>query len=833
MTSPLTDHILRRLTSTGADAHAWSFVVLAALDGDTALATFLSGAGAPVKPTPQADAAPATNAEPPGAFVGAVTVSGFRGVGPSTTLPLTAGPGLTLVVGRNGSGKSSFAEGLELLLTGDNLRWKGRTQPWKLGWRNLHQPAVTELSAELVVEGHGPLTVTRSWAAGADLPASTPVVKVKGRAAAPLEELRWTQPLVTFRPFLSYNELASMLDEGPSKLYDALSTVLGLDEFVQVQNRLTAARKAIDEQAKGVKGAATALALEAERVGAEHGEPRAVQLAARMKAKTWALPELQALSEGGSAVTREVLDTLRRLAALRPPSLDDVETAVSRLREAARAHEALVGTDAARSLARARLLEQAVAFHDTHLAGDAGGSARHARAACPVCGAGNALGPDWREASLREVAALKSEAAAVQVAEAALASAVREARALVRESGPLPAPSAGELPSLRALREVEARWLVGRTLDGAAALAAHLESLVVDVTEATTRVADEAAAELARREDMWRPLAQRLAEWLPMAAQSERAKARLADVKQAEAWWKETTEAIRNERFAPIAERAMAIWRQLRLQSNVDLGGVELEGSATKRRVTLAVTVDGAPADALGVMSQGELHSLALSLFLPRATLAESPFRFLCVDDPVQSMDPARVEGLARVLAEAANTRQVIVFSHDDRLPEAVRRLGLPARILRVTRRANSVVEVQEARDPVSGHLDDARAVLKTDDLRTDVKARVVPGFCRLALEAACVTAIRTRRLRAGGSHDELDALLAEHVKLYPLMALALFDDATRVGDVLARLKKLADRAPEAFKACNAGAHESFDGDLENLVYDTQKLTSAMLKGAK
>ena len=84
-----------------------------------------------------------------------------------------------------------------------------------------------------------------------------------------------------------------------------------------------------------------------------------------------------------------------------------------------------------------------------------------------------------------------------------------------------------------------------------------------------------------------------------------------------------------DERFSPVAERAIAIWKQLRLQSNVDLGGIELEGTAKRRRVTLRVTVDGTPAEALGVMSQGELHGVALSLFLPRATLPESPFRFL------------------------------------------------------------------------------------------------------------------------------------------------------------------------------------------------------------
>ncbi len=733
------------------------------------------------------------------------------------------------MVGRNGSGKSSFAEGLELLLTGDNLRWKGRSKAWGLGWRNLHQADATSLAAELLVEGRGPLIALRAWPAGAEVGVGASMVKAKGKSEAPLATLGWTQALTTFRPFLSYNELGSMLDEGPSKLYDALSTVLGLDEFVTVQDRLTAARKGLDELVKSTKGAATALALDAEAAGATGREPRAVHLAALLKARTWDQPALQALAAGGADASRQVLATLRTLAALRAPEVEAVQRAVTTLRAAAQQADRVRGTDAARSLERARLLEQALAFHASH-ASEAGGAAAQT---CPVCGTTNGLSADWRAKTAQEVAALTAEATAAKSAEAAVLTALREARGLVTGCGVLPTAEAGELPSLQALREAEARWLAARANETCTALAAALEAQVLDIADAVARVAAEAAAEVARREDVWRPLAERLVPWLPQAARALAAKTQVDDLKSAETWWKAATEAIRDERFLPIADRAIAIWKQLRLQSNVDLGAVELEGTSTKRRVTLKVTVDGAPADALGVMSQGELHSLALSLFLPRATLPDSPFRFICVDDPVQSMDPARVEGLARVLHETAKTRQVIVFSHDDRLPEAVRRLGLPARVLRVTRRAQSVVDVQEARDPVNGHLDDARAVLKTADLRADVKARVVPGFCRLALEAACVAVVRRRHLRAGGTHDDLDALLAEHVKLYPLMALALFDDASRQSEVLARLKKLAERGADAFQACNHGAHESFEGDLESLVYDTDRLAGAVTRLVK
>ena len=52
------------------------------------------------------------------AFLRSIVVEGFRGIGSETKLALQPGPGLTVVVGSNGCGKSSFAEAVERLLTG-------------------------------------------------------------------------------------------------------------------------------------------------------------------------------------------------------------------------------------------------------------------------------------------------------------------------------------------------------------------------------------------------------------------------------------------------------------------------------------------------------------------------------------------------------------------------------------------------------------------------------------------------------------------------------------------------------------------------------------------
>jgi ABC-type lipoprotein export system ATPase subunit len=322
-----------------------------------------------------------------------------------------------------------------------------------------------------------------------------------------------------------------------------------------------------------------------------------------------------------------------------------------------------------------------------------------------------------------------------------------------------------------------------------------------------------------------------LAAWLPIARGAREATASVPRIKKAERWLKEAEEDLRNDRVKPIAESAKALCRELLLGSNVTLERVYLAGSGARRKVEMGVSVDGRESAALGVMSQGELNSLALSLFIPRATLPESPFRFIVVDDPVQSMDPARVDGLARVLQRTAHDRQVVVFTHDDRLPEAVRRLAIPAAIIEVTRREGSVVETRRAQDPVGRYVDDAVALARTDALPRDAAGRVVPGLCREALEVACMEALRRRRAGRGESHAAVEAALAQAKGLKPLVALTLFDDPDRVADIYARIDSAFGRSgSDILKKCNEGAHTSFGGDLLILVRDAEKLARWLQK---
>jgi hypothetical protein len=259
---------------------------------------------------------------------------------------------------------------------------------------------------------------------------------------------------------------------------------------------------------------------------------------------------------------------------------------------------------------------------------------------------------------------------------------------------------------------------------------------------------------------------------------------------------------------------------------------VQFKGRTTSRGVELEITVDDTPGAALSVMSQGELNALALALFLPRATMPESPFRFLFIDDPVQAMDPVRVDGLARTLELIADDRQVVVFTHDNRLPEAIRRLRIEATLLEVYRDRNSRVTLDEQRSPVERHLDDARALAQSEGIPEEVRDRVILGICRLAVEAACNEVVRRKRLEAGISHASVEELLSRDGKLMNRLALVLFDDWERAGEVLPRLNSSDRCYADAGAACNRGAHGNLHRLGPDFVRDTSRLIAYLRSSA-
>ena len=812
--SALTSHVRARVDADVELDVEPGLLVLAALEGDEALDRALSGDAGDRDAFSTADT-DAGDVSASRAYLDTISVQGFRGIGAACDLRITPGAGFTLVVGRNGSGKSSFAEALELLLTGQNRRWEDRSAVWKGGWRNLHWSGPVAIAATLAVEGRRqPLAVRREWAADADLTAGADSVDgVQGgdyRSA-----LGWDEAIATYRPFLPYNELGSIPDYKPAELYDLMSAALGLDALVDARQRLRARRLERGKQVSAAESSRRDWFAQVEALDDERARTCA-QAVSKPKAGAWDLDTVELVVEGAIEPEGEgVVALLRGLSTVAVPGAEAVQTAAATLRTAVAAARAAEQTDAGRARQIADLLDRSLDLH-----------AAHGDEPCPVCGAGE-LNDEWRSRTEAEARRLRTEAADADQAQRALGDARRHAQTLL--TGPptmLGRTDPGGVDA-NALRAAWERWANLPRDVADARLIEHLEAEHGSLAAAADSFRQQAAAALERLEEAWRPLVATVRAWLPAARDAARAAGTVPHLRRAEQWLDSETDRIRAERFQPIAERAADVWASLRQNSSVTLDHLKLEGAANRRHLALDVSVDGAGGQALGVMSQGEIHSLALSLFLPRVLLPETPFGFVVIDDPVQAMDPGKVDGLARVLDTVAKERQVVVFTHDERLPESVRRLQIPAHVIEVTRQSGSEVACRTTDDPVSQFLSDARALQRTDDLPPGAAARAVPLFCRLAMEAACTEVVRRRRIGRGEPHADTDKVLSDARTLMHKLALALFDDSGRTGEVLARINR-ADRAwADAVTWANRGTHGADDVflDVPSVVGSTERLT--------
>ena len=794
---------------THSPAHGAADLILAAFHGSDAVDAALRGEA----PGALISVAQSVVAAPAAVYLAAIEVEGFRGIGPPTTLHIDPGPGLTLVVGRNGSGKSSFSEALEMVLLGTNQRWEQRVKVWRDGWQNLHHRH-SRVSAQFTVDGRRqPLDVGRVWKEGDGVDGSTLIVD--GKPASP-DSLGWAQQLAGYPPLLSHNELEHALDREQSKLYDALAGILGLGDLAAAQQVLQRARLSREHDAKEARDALPALRALLDRTSDE----RAAVVRAALSSKTWDL-DVVASTVGGDAQSdeRSVLRKLRDLAGLPVLDRERLNAVTTELREVHAAAERLRGTDAGRAHEVASLLQQALDVH-AHAEGER----------CPVCGTEGVLTYQWRVQARDEVLRLRADAEAVRKARDMLGDAIRQARQLVTAPLKTLRDGAGASVDVAPVIALWERWADVAADDDAIALAGHLETHGTPLIAAVADLRRAASAELERLERAWRPAAEAIALWLPMGRRALEAEREAGCLKEAERWLKDAHDELRDERFRPIAGAVQENWTALRQDSNVSLGDLRLLGASNQRRLALDVKVDGEDGSALGVMSQGELNCLALSLFLPRASMPESPFRFVVIDDPVQAMDPAKVAGLATVLARAAKDRQVIVLTHDTRLADAMSALDINATVIEVVRREQSIVELRRIQDPVQRYIEDAFAVAMSRDVPAEA-LRVIPGFCRLALEAAASLAATRRLLHQGRTYADVQHVLAQPTTLNMWLALALLNDPERSGDVTGFLQKQYPWAVEAVRECNRGTHSGkLFGDVKEFIRSIEQLTKKILE---
>ncbi|MCL2423360.1 MAG: AAA family ATPase, partial [Micrococcales bacterium] len=502
-TSELVDWVDTQLQAQGVDDEV-GLLVLAAMEGDAQLDAFLAD-GAPERSEVHRSGATST---PGGTFLTSIEVEGFRGIGPTTALQLKPRPGLTIVAGRNGSGKSSLAEGLELVLTGDTYRWHSKPAMWSSRWRNLHHTKA-QITIGAVEEDSGPVTITTSWpddeselAGRATKTQRTVGGQVQAQQDG-LGDLGWERPLEQFRPVLSYDELGGILEQGPSKLYDALASILGVEQISDALRRVQNALKTL----KTPQVAAANRRRQLRDAAAQIVDERASEAAALLAKSTPDVTALRRLATGGDPTVSGPVGALRALGRVTAPT---TASQVEQVAKAVRAGVAAVA-DAALGLSASemgalRLLDSAIELH-----------AKYGNMPCPVCRQGT-LDDAWAHTSCeladQAKAQLDEHKRAVQICE----TAVRRLKEMV-----VPVPTVlhtSPVPEMQVVVDaVRSAWedFVDRVpgTDSAAYLAAadHVERTIGPLLAAVDRLQVTATAEAERLDDLWRPLASQLATW--------------------------------------------------------------------------------------------------------------------------------------------------------------------------------------------------------------------------------------------------------------------------------------------------------------------------------
>ena len=789
--------LVRADEDTGLSEDA-KLAVLAALEGEDELDQALGGRYR--RPTPS-DSAQAVEVPPVVAFLKSITVAGFRGVGAQAALTLNPSPGLVVVAGRNGSGKSSFAEALEVALTGDSYRGRKKLVLWRENWRNLHHRDPCRIEVQLAAEGQGLTRIGVEWSPGADLADRTIWTQsAGGKRQSGLDSLGWARALELYRPLLSYDELGGMLEDVPSRLHDALESFLGLEQLTDAAARLAGRAKQLREPQRRAKEQATAVRPALELLD----DARARTALVELKKRSPDLGVVRALLAGSAEHADPALARLTALSRLTLPEAATVIDAANELAAAVDARAVLADEIVASSLARDELLEQALAFHAVHGDGP-----------CPVCGTGR-LDQAWTHRTHAQLTASQDERSRLAAADRRLGDARQTVTQIL--AGPFDLGRADGLPTLGRAEAARRAWHAAPVED--ALRAQHVRETYPELAAAVADLVREAAAEREARQDRWAEVVVPLSKWVTAAQEAATAATALTTVDTADKWIKVNLAELRNQRLEPLADKSRAIWAKLRQESNVDLGSIRLEGTNTRRRADLHARVDGDDAGALAVMSQGELHALALALFVPRAASDASPFGFVVLDDPIQAMDPSKIDGFVRVLTELATQRQVVVFTHDDRLPEALRRGAVPARILEITRGHASAITVTNSLDPAQRYLDDAYAVAKDDGLVRGDKARVIPGLCRLGLEAACRDHYYAKQLGSGAARREVEDAWQNAQQTRQRVILAVDPGG---GSLDGWLTAKAWRK-RALGICTTAVHAGLAGDPVDAVNTVRKL---------
>jgi energy-coupling factor transporter ATP-binding protein EcfA2 len=656
-----------------------------------------------------------------------VTIDGYQGVGAPLTVDLDPTPGVTVLIGRNGSGKSSIADAIETALHGEprapSSTGRGGKAPL---WEREHcgRDAAEAHVEVTLLAGQETLTLDVRIA-----PDGTVAGRTARHTAADgstievdLNTTPWRSALAGHRPVFGYAaverqvQLAQNLQEFLEPLlafggcFEELKA--GVDaagsSSAQALNRWTRARSTAEQLT--------------DQVDREHADASPSEI-------VWPNPSddpeawltAAGLTETGAAtpvITAAHYNRLHTAATQAAAALDDLETA-----EAVPATDPITG----------RLTASLTDLHRAagHL--DAPGEI------CPVC---RQTSPDWAATLAKAVdtasaTANHNRAFATRLGalQAAIDADFAPIEQIVAQDGCPAEPreaSGAVVAVVTALRDRLGEDGRRPTLEVRAALRAAHDGL----TSVGWRTTVTSLAAHTDRQRQWRRARRAAVEPFVNLWREVR------DDAVAAASWKSASDCVRTLQNDLRAERT----RNLRtltdtsVRALLDDVGLHITGltvQGTKADVQV-VDANGEPVR-LALLSAGQRNALLLAPLL--AVAHGGPFGFLVLDDPVHAFDQIRVDRLAQLIHSLAANRRVVVLTHDERLREHLL-VRSPHHTARSVHRDHLTGVVREEPSPPMWEvlLDDAAAALARAPKAgptTTPPTVLIRGLSRMALDDA------------------------------------------------------------------------------------------------
>ncbi|MFD7683361.1 AAA family ATPase [Streptomyces sp. NPDC060187] len=214
------------------------------------------------------------------------------------------------------------------------------------------------------------------------------------------------------------------------------------------------------------------------------------------------------------------------------------------------------------------------------------------------------------------------------------------------------------------------------------------------------------------------------------------------------------SDRLMKERAARFEGRA-----SLQVKKLLEDAGISLESlNLTRKRAEIEVQgSDGRPME-LAMLSAGQRNAFLLAPLF--ATADAGPFGFLVLDDPVHSFDEIRVDRLAAVISDLAQSRRVIVLTHDERLKEHLLARSSRCEAHTVSRdTVTGEINVQPTDELWRVLIEDARSVWQWSPKPSPTgyltESQIIRGLLRQALDDALRQCVVKYALKTGVSVSE------------------------------------------------------------------------------